>query len=149
MATWFKRACTLTILGQWGRYLVITLFPNQFWITIFPAAMIAFGQSFFLNGISKLACIWFGDNQRAIAIGIQTFGLALGSCVGFCIGSFFVYEEDRHDHEKIKEQTINLMWFISWATTFLCAPAIFLYKQRPKTYPSRSAQLCANLSKKR
>lgn len=129
MSKWFKRASLLTILGQWGRYLAITIFPNQFWITVFPAAMIAFGQSFFLNGISKLACIWFGDTQRVIAIGILTFGLALGSCFGFCIASFFVFDEDKHDYEKIKEETTNLMWFISWATTLLCGPAIFLYRQ--------------------
>lgn len=81
-----------------------------------------------MNGISKLACIWFGDQQRPIAIGVLTFGLALGSCIGFCIGSFFVFEEDKDDHDKIKDQTIQFMWSISWATTFLCAPAIFLYE---------------------
>lgn len=43
MSTWFRRACILTIVGQWGRYLSIVLFPNEFWLTIFPAGMIAIG----------------------------------------------------------------------------------------------------------
>jgi hypothetical protein len=62
MALWFKISSLLTLVGQWGRYITLIMFPNDFWLTIFPAALIAFGQSFFLNGISKLACIWFGDN---------------------------------------------------------------------------------------
>ena len=62
MANWFKIASILTIVGQWGRYVIILYFHDDFWITIIPAAIIAFGQSFFLNGISKLACVWFGDN---------------------------------------------------------------------------------------
>ena len=43
MAVWFKRASLLTLMGQWGRYVTLLLFPNDFWMTIFPAALIAFG----------------------------------------------------------------------------------------------------------
>ena len=62
-----------------------------------------------LNGISKLACLWFGDNQRAIAIGIGTEAMAIGSIGGLSFGSFFVFEDDRGYPEKIKKGTVNLM----------------------------------------
>ena len=56
------------------------------------------GQSVLINGISKLACIWFGDHQRAIAIGILSFAFALGSILGMTIGIIFVKEDDKNDH---------------------------------------------------
>lgn len=99
----------------------------------------AIGQPFFLNGISKLACIWFGDNERAIAIGILAFAFALGSIVGLVLGTFFVLDEHKDNHELIRKESIEFMRVVSWGTTFLCAPMILLYKQRPKMYPSNSA----------
>lgn len=149
LSKWFKISGFLMILGQWGRFLVIKHFPNQFWLTIIPAAIIAIGQPFLTNGISKLACIWFGDHQRTIAISILSISMALGTCIGFCIASFFIHESNKEDHAKIKEQTNDFMWFISISNTILCAPLIFFYQQRPKTYPSRSAKESANLIKKR
>lgn len=58
----FKVSFALMIMGQWGRYLVVTYYPEEFWMTIIASGMIALGQPFLLNGIGKLPCIWFGDN---------------------------------------------------------------------------------------
>lgn len=92
-----------------------------------------------MNGVSKLPCIWFGDNQRATAIGILGLSFALGSMFGLSLGSIFVSDSDKDDPEKIKQQVENFMWFASWASTALCAPMIFLFKQRPQVFPSLSA----------
>ena len=62
----------------------------------------AMGQPFLMNGVSKLACIWFGDHERAIAIGIVAFAFALGSIIGMSLASFFVFEEDKEHPDKIK-----------------------------------------------
>lgn len=102
MFKWFKKAALLTIIGQWGRYMTILMFPDQFWLTIIPAAVIALGGPFFFNGLCKFACVWFGDNERGMAIGILTIGIALGSLFGFSLAAFFVFDEDKEDHEKIK-----------------------------------------------
>lgn len=88
----------------------------------------AVGQPFLINGVSKLACIWFGDNQRALAIGITGFGLAIGTILGLAIGSFFIQDEDKYDHAKIRRETEKFMLWVSWGTTVLCAPMILFYK---------------------
>ena len=70
MYLWFKIGSLLTILGQWGRWFCVKAFPNDFWLTIIPSSICALGQPFILNGIPKLAVIWFGDDKRVIAQGI-------------------------------------------------------------------------------
>lgn len=92
MFIWFKIAAFLTIIGQWGRYFAILWYPDQFWLTVIPCIVMAIGQPFLINGISKHACIWFGDHERAIAIGIIAFGFALGSIIGLSLASFFILE---------------------------------------------------------
>lgn len=119
---------------------MLVMFPDDFWLTLLPCVMIAFGQCFFLNGISKLACIWFGDNQRALAIGILSLGVMVGGAMGFALASLWILEENKDDHAKIKEQTIDFMEFASLVTTLLCGPALFLYEQKPPSHPSKSAK---------
>lgn len=43
MMVWFKISSFLTVIGQWGRYLAVLYYPDQFWITIIPAGIIALG----------------------------------------------------------------------------------------------------------
>ena len=87
----FKISFALTIIGQWGRYLALTWFPDHFWTTIVASGIIALGQPFLLNGISKLPCIWFGDSQRAVAMGILALSFTLGNILGLTFGTFFVH----------------------------------------------------------
>lgn len=56
-----------------------------------------------------MACVWFGDNERAFAIGILSVAIAVGSCFGFCLGAFFVHEHGKKNSEKIKDETIEFM----------------------------------------
>lgn len=105
MIVCFKISFALTIIGQWGRYFMLTWYPDEFWHTIIASGIIALGQPFLLNGISKLPCIWFGDHQRALAIGILALSFTLGNILGLVLGTFFVHAKDRDDPQKIKEQT--------------------------------------------
>ena len=75
-----------------------------------------------------MASIWFGDNERSVAIGLIAFSFALGSIVGLTLGPMFVYEEDKDDPEKIKEQAVEFMRYVSLATTVLCFPMLLFYK---------------------
>ena len=81
-----------------------------------------------MNGISKFACIWFGDNERAIAIGIIAFAFALGSIIGLSLASFFVFEDDKEDYEKIKREVEYFMLVVSYTTSILCIPMILFYR---------------------
>ena len=128
MYVWFKIASFLTILGQWGRYFSLKWFPDDFWVTMIPCTVMAIGQPFLINGISKLACIWFGDKERTLAIGIVAFSLALGSILGLSLATFFIFEEDKYDKKLIRSETESFMLFISWGTTLLCLPMIVFYK---------------------
>ena len=62
MIVCFKISFAFTIIGQWARYLALTWYPDDFWTTIIASGIIALGQPFLLNGLTKLPCIWFGDS---------------------------------------------------------------------------------------
>ena len=46
MLVCFKTAFAFTIIGQWGRYLALTWYPDSFWTTIIASGIIALGQPF-------------------------------------------------------------------------------------------------------
>lgn len=73
----------------------------------------------------------------------------LGQLFGLTLGTFFVHDKDKHDHEKIRSQLVNFMWVCSWVTMFCCLPMLIIYKQRPTIYPSKSARDEAESDKKR
>ena len=124
---YFKIAAVLTVIGQWGRYLFLKWFPDDFSLTLIPCVIMATGQPFLLNGISKHACIWFGDKERALAIGVVGFGLALGSILGLCLAGCFISEKDRYNKALVRRETENYMLFVSWGTTLFCLPMVLFY----------------------
>jgi len=58
-----------TLLTSAG--MIIKVFINKgFWICILGQVFAAIGQPFILNAPAKLATVWFGSNERIIAITI-------------------------------------------------------------------------------
>ena len=56
----FKICGVLVIIGVWLRYL-LTAISGSFSPILVPSFFLALLYPFFLNGISKVACTWFGD----------------------------------------------------------------------------------------
>lgn len=54
-------------------------------------------QPLILNGISKLATIWFSDNQRAVATSIASLANPIGCIIGYGAAPFFVTDEDANN----------------------------------------------------
>ena len=80
----------LTALGMG-----IKCFINQsFYICIAGQVFAAIGQPFLVNAPTKLAAVWFGPNERVIAVTIAVAAQALGAAVGFVFPSIFVSPDD-------------------------------------------------------
>ena len=52
----------VALLSAWSRYFVLAN-TDKFWIVMIPQAICALAQPFLMNGNSKMASIWFGDNE--------------------------------------------------------------------------------------
>ncbi len=81
----------LTTVGM-----VVKCFINSgFEICIFGQVLAAIGQPFILNAPAKLAAVWFGENERIIALTICTASQAFGAAIGFVVPTIFVSPGDK------------------------------------------------------
>lgn len=78
--------------------------------------------------------------QRALAISIGSLSTPIGSVVGLVLGPLFIVPEDKTNFQNAKKHLSSLMWCQALLVTVCSAPMIFLYKQRPEHYPSKSAE---------
>jgi len=69
---------------------VKVLINKGFWICILGQMIAAIGQPFVLNSPAKLACVWFGEHERILALTLAVASQAIGGAVGFVIPTLFV-----------------------------------------------------------
>ena len=85
-----------TILTAIG--MIVKVWINtDFWICVLGQVLAAIGQPFILNTPAKLAGIWFGQNERVIAILIAVAFQAIGTAVGFVLPTFFTSPDDSRE----------------------------------------------------
>ena len=83
------------IAGAWTR-LLIAAFPN-FGVVCIGSILVAFGQVCFNNSVSKIASMWFSDNQRSLSTALGGISIPFGSIVGFILPSLILSEADVHN----------------------------------------------------
>ena len=115
-------------IGSWLRYFIL-LKTNNFYGLIFAQGIIASIGPFIGNMPSKLATIWFSDNERAMAIG--SLSLPIGAIIGLAIGPFFIKSEDKLDHEKGYAAVNYYMLISAIVTTVMNIPSLLFFKSKP------------------
>jgi hypothetical protein len=79
--------------------------------------------------VSKLATVWFGDEERALATTIGSLATPIGCILGMIAGPFFVLEDDKNDHEAGKANIESYMFISASIVTTLTVPVILFYKE--------------------
>lgn len=99
-------------------------------------------QPFLMNGCSKLASIWFGPSELTIATALGALSLPIGCVSSFGIGPVFVLDSDADPdrHMQGREAIRHYCLLIAVIITILSMPMLLLYRQKPNTYPSESAE---------
>ncbi len=85
----------IMIAGAWLRQVLSAY--QEFWIVCFGSAVAAFGQVCFLNSTSKIASVWFGTKERALATALGSLSTPLGAIIGFILPSLLISEKDEAD----------------------------------------------------
>lgn len=80
-------AAVITIIGAWMRLLIA---DYGFGFALIGSCLIASVQPFILNSPSKVATVWFGDDERSTATAIGLFAFNMGNLVAFVLPSFYV-----------------------------------------------------------
>ena len=66
--------------------------PASFLLLVIAQVGISIGQPFVLNGVTKLATVWFSPRQEATAVGLGTLALFLGMMVALGLTPFLVQD---------------------------------------------------------
>ena len=61
---------------------IVRIFDSNFWMLFAGQCIIAVGQPYIINGISKLVSDWFAEKDAGGAVGIGTAGMFLGMAAG-------------------------------------------------------------------
>ena len=122
------------IIGGWLRLLV-----NQHFLwLILGQSIIAIGNPLSLIAPAKIASIWFGDDQRALATMIGSLAVPLGSVLSFIMPFFFLSNDDAVDSSTARSHFIT---YIIWQNIVIMAisiPIFFFVRNRPLVAPSVS-----------
>lgn len=123
------------LIGSWLRLLVNV----DFYFVIAGQVIIAIGQPFMLSAPAKLAAVWFGDNERAIATTLGSLAAPIGAVCGFLLPLPLIGEKDGTPDENGRSTFWTYVLVQNIIITVLGLPIIFLIKNEPPTPPSSSA----------
>lgn len=128
-------AVVALVVGSWLRILV----NESFWWVILGQSIIAIGQPLTLVAPVKIANIWFGDNQRALATTIGSLAGPVGSVIGFLLPFMFLGDHDTKDNPESPGKVRNYIIFQNIVIMILGIPIVFFVRNRPEVAPSISA----------
>lgn len=135
----FKICAVLVIIGIWMRF-ILAYTLESFGPLLVPSFFLAMLYPFFLNGMSKFVCLWFGDGQRATAMSLVSLAMPFGTIIGFIFAPVYIKNQDKYNFEKCREHLIEYMRFTAIQITVMSLPIILFYKAYPDKYPSKSAE---------
>ncbi len=103
--------------------------PASFQMLLIAQAGISIGQPFIMNGVTKLATVWFSPKEEATAVGLGSLALFVGMLVAYKLTPLLVQGRD-----------LSLMlWIYGIAGLIGSLAFIFLIKAYPLT-PSRAPE---------
>jgi sugar phosphate permease len=137
IATPIRISSLLLIVGSWVRMLS----PYSFYWILAGQVIISLVQPLVQTIGPKIAAIWFGDQERAIATTVTSIASVFGVLIGFALPIFFVNDDDKKDPEKARDKIQFYILVQSIIVTVLAIPILFLVKKQPETPPSKSARL--------
>ena len=141
-------ASVLLLIGAWVRMAVNV----NFYFVLGGQVIMSCGQPFMLAAPAKIAALFFGDNERAIATTIGSLAGPIGAVIGFLLPLPLIKDSDApsetvtKEHAESKFFTYILVQNI--IITLLGLPIIFLIRNNPPTPPSLSAEKVLKSKKK-
>ena len=128
-------AVVCLVIGAWLRLLV----NDSFWWVIIGQSIMAVGHPLTLVAPAKIAALWFGDNQRALATMIGSLAGPVGAVLGFLLPFIFLSDQDAHNSPESRDKIRNYILVQSIVVTAIGVPIGFFVKNKPNIAPSISA----------
>lgn len=129
-------ASVTLIIGAWIRMFV----NSHFSFLIAGQVVMAMGQPFVLSTPAKLAGVWFGDKERAIATTLGSLAAPIGAVIGYLLPLPIISDKDIDPKSHGQKQFLKYILIQNIVITCLGIPIIFFIRNNPPTPPSASAE---------
>jgi FLVCR family feline leukemia virus subgroup C receptor-related protein len=106
---------------------------------VIGSVIAAFGRPCSTHAPPKVSLNWFLPNNRPIISSILLICAPLGYIAGYAITTFLVTADETDDHETVKDQIYNLIFYENIGTSVCIILTMILYKDKPPTPPSFAA----------
>ena len=90
-----------------------------------------------LNAPAKLSAVWFGTNERVIALTVAVASQALGAAIGFVLPTIWIQDSDSGD--EFKDHLVTGLEVQALAGIIITILCFIFFKHKPKTPPSSTA----------
>ena len=91
------------------------------------------------NGASKLATVWFADDERAVATAVGALATPFGCIIGSIMAPFFISDSDKVHITDGKKHVEFYMFIAASLVTVMNLPLLLFFKNAPANYPSKAA----------
>lgn len=127
------------LIGTFGTNLGVVLKcfacgRSGFGLALFGHVLVGCTEPFFFSVYSKLAQVWFPDNEVALATAIGVSGDTLGTAIGFIVPSLMV-GDDPEDYEQIERGLWRMFVGIGIVTSLNSLLIILFFNDQPKLAP--------------
>ncbi|KAM6968472.1 choline/ethanolamine transporter flvcr2a isoform 1-T3 [Tautogolabrus adspersus] len=128
-------------IGAWIK--TSTAHPSMFAMTFFGQFVCSVATVFLLGIPSKLASLWFGQQEVSTACALGVLGNQMGIAIGFLIPPILVPNVD--DMDELAHH-IRIMFYISaGVATVIFVLVIIVFQERPEIPPSQAQAQARNI----
>ncbi|XP_038585458.1 feline leukemia virus subgroup C receptor-related protein 2 isoform X2 [Micropterus salmoides] len=128
-------------IGAWIK--TSTAQPSMFAMTFFGQFVCSMAAVFILGIPSRLASLWFGQQEVSTACSIGVLGNQMGIAIGFLIPPILVPNVD--DINEL-EHYIRIMFYISaGVATFIFILVVIVFQERPEIPPTQAQAQARNI----
>ncbi|XP_061699397.1 heme transporter FLVCR2 isoform X3 [Syngnathoides biaculeatus] len=121
-------------IGAWIK--TSTAHPNSFGVTFVGQFVCSVGTVFLLGIPSKLASLWFGQQEVSTACSVGVLGNQMGIAIGFLVPPILVPNVD--DVEELAHH-IKIMFYISaGVATIIFILVIIVFQEKPELPPTQA-----------
>ena len=141
LAVTFKCCAVANIFGAWARYALLDYFED-FRLVLLGQIVAAIAQPFLLNGVSKVATVWFPDDERALATTIGSLASPVGVILAWTVPSLMLSDGTNSlgtEEDKIYE-VMSYVKACAIVVTLGSSLVLISFKESPTHFPSASAK---------
>ncbi|KAJ8396874.1 hypothetical protein AAFF_G00011970 [Aldrovandia affinis] len=128
-------------IGAWIK--TSTADPNLFAVTFFGQFVCSVATVFVLGIPSRLASLWFGQQEVSTACSIGVLGNQLGIAIGFLVPPIMVPNVD--DMDELAHHIGNMFYMTAGVATLIFVLVVVVFQEKPDIPPTQAQVVARNI----